>query len=304
VLFRSPLIGIGGTIRNIGKIDRKKRNYPLDISHNYHMTNLDISEIYNMVNDCDPKQKKKVKGLSKERADIFTGAAAALNILAQYCGITDLYVSGSGLREGLIYEYILNCTDPVDDVLDFSLNTLIINHRLNKGHALHVWNMVDTLYDQLEPVHNIPEKPCKILKTAALLHDIGINISYYDHHKHSFYMILNSQINSLSHKELLIAACTAASHRKDEFKLDEYNYQFLLNESDILLIQKLGIMLKICESLDRRMNGNIEGMQCVIHENTVIIKLFSKENPALEINDALNSNEMFEKLFNKKLFIV
>lgn len=298
-----PLVGIGGTVRNIGKIDRKKKGVALDIIHNYHMTNTDISQIYYDIKGKRPDEIKKIKGLSKERADIFAGPLGAINTLVEYCCIRDIYISGSGLREGLIYEYIQKGRQPVDNVLDFSLNNILGIYNLNKKHAIQVWNLFDSLFMQLKSLHKIATYPYKIMKTAALLHDSGVNIDYNDHHKHSFYMILNSGINGLSHKQLLSAAFIAGFHRKEEFKINANTYRAILNDEDIGMIQKLGILLKLSESLDRMMNGNIYALQCVIGDNEVIIKLSSAENPELEINDAMESSELFKKIFNKKLIL-
>ena len=100
------LIGIGGTIRNIAEIDRIRKNYPLDITHNYHMATDDIHAIFENARTKDLTQRNKIPGLSKTRADIFLAPCAFAAILCDYCGIKDILISGSGLREGLIYSYL------------------------------------------------------------------------------------------------------------------------------------------------------------------------------------------------------
>ncbi len=299
-----PLIGIGGTLRNIGKISRRINNYPMDISHNYQMDVKDIYDIYNQVKARDIKQREKIKGLSKERADIFLGALAAVLTVTDYCQVPMIHLSGNGLREGLIYEYILRGKEPASDVLDFSLNNIINDYQLDRQHAERVYGFTKTLFNQLMPVHSIDKDMNSTLKTAALLHDLGVVISYYGHHRHSFYMIMNARINGLSHKEQLMAAHIAAFHRKDEFKINTYQYRNVLEDEDIQIIQKLGILLKIAEYLDQRQNGNIEQIQCNLQKDTVIIKLFSKEDPDIEINETLKASDSFSKIFNRKLIIV
>lgn len=298
-----PLIGIGGTIRNIAKISRKKNNYPIDSLHNYEITAEEVMEIYDIVKMKDSIERKKVKGLSKERADIFLGAAGAVVTLFEFLGLKELYVSGCGLREGVIYEYILQSNIPLNDVLDFSINNHILNYEMNENHAQQVWKLTECLYSDLKPMLNIDKDYYKILKTAALLHDCGIRISYYDHHEHSFYIIANSQINGLSHKEQLMAAYIAALHRKNDFKIDLQRYGKIITEEDIKIIQKLSILLQICENLDRSMNGNVIKVSCSIESDTVIISVKAKTDPLLEISAALDCSTSFEKVFGKKLTI-
>ncbi|MCB2295558.1 Ppx/GppA family phosphatase [Clostridium algoriphilum] len=298
-----PIIGIGGTIRNIGKLHQKKTNYPIDNLHNYIIPANEVVLIYDGVKLKNSSQRKKLKGLSKERADIFVGASAALVTLIEYLNIKELHVSGSGLRDGLIYEYIFNSKIPLTDVLNFSLENQLLNYKINLKHPCHVWMLTKTLYNELNTITNISINPYKILKTAAMLHDIGILISYFDHHKHSSYMIANSKINGLTHKEQLMASYIAALHRKNEFKIDLKLYQNLITKQDLEIIDKLSILLRICESLDKCLNGNIKMVSCSIELDTVTISVDSKADPLLEISAAVDCSSSFEKIYNKKLVI-
>lgn len=297
------LIGIGGSFRNIAKIDKKLTAYPLEVSHNYQLSWERVLEIHQFVRNTPPDARKEIKGLSSDRADIFLGATTAISAVIEFCNITDIYISGYGLREGLIFEQILPDHRPVANVLDFSLQNLIANYDVNEKHALHVWHLSRSLFEQLKPVHEIEILPDKVLKTAALLHDCGINISYYDHHLHSLYIILNSQINGITHKELIMAAYIAAHHRKNNIKISEA-HKDLLQYQEIQIIRKLGIILKISEALDRRMNANVENLYCEIQTDSVTIKLESPSDHELEVREALESSALFLKILGKKLHVL
>lgn len=296
------LIGIGGSFRNIAKIDRKLKNYPLDVAHNYPLSVSSLLNISDMLNELSIEERKNIRGLSKDRADIFPGALAAIVALTEAAGITDILISGSGLREGILYEYLLQERQPIEDVLDFSLQNIMNNYELNHKHARHVWGLSRQLYDQLQQGLRIEKDRHKILKTAALLHDCGINISYYDHHKHSFYMILNSRVNGLTHKELIMAAWVAACHRKDEVKIT-FPYRTMLSSEEISTVQKLGILLRIAESLDRRQNGNVYQIESNYNKESVSLKVLAKENASLEIKDVLSITSSFQKVFKRQLVL-
>ncbi|NTV90501.1 MAG: Ppx/GppA family phosphatase [Clostridiales bacterium] len=297
-----PLVGIGGSFRNLGKIDRKMNNYPLDVTHNYPTKAASLKTIFEMAAGMNTEERKKIKGLSKDRADIFPGALAEIAVLADMTGIEDIYISGSGLREGLFFEHILKSNEPVEDVLDFSLQNILKNYEINIIHANHVWKMAQQLYLKLQDELGIDKSCGNILKTAALLHDCGIRISYYDHHKHSFYMILNSRIKGLTHRELIMAAEVALLHRKDEEKLAA-PYRTILNSGDAETIKKLGAILRIAESLDRRQNGNIRWLETCCDKDSIRITIAAKVKPNLEIRDALSADQVFRKVFKKKLSI-
>ncbi len=298
-----PMVGVGGTIRNIGKINRKKTNYPLEHSHNYHMNSSEVLEIYEEFKTSTPSNRKKFKGLSKDRADIFLGALSAVVSVIEYCNIKNVYISGNGLREGLFYEYLLKSNKPVEDVLDFHLNNLIEYYQLPKAHCYHICKLILSLYNQLQPLHKIQGDTYKILRTCSLLHDCGIYIDYYNHNKHSFNIILNSTIKGLSHREQLIAAYVTGFHRKNEFIINSFKHKKILSKEDILLIKQLGIMLRIAETLDMGLSGNIEDIKCSISKEKVNIKLICEKDCSIEIEKAMEVASSFYKVFNKKLVI-
>ena len=295
-----PLIGVGGTVRNIGKISRKATNYPIDRSHNYQMESAEVLSIYDLIKFKNPEQRRKVKGLSKERSDMFIGAFSVVTTLIKFCNNPQLIVSGSGLREGLIYE-ILRGEQVLKDVLESSLNNVIKNLNIDKIHAHHVWKLAESLYTQLKPLHKINGNSYKILKTAALLNDCGKAINFYNYHKHNFYMITNSPINGLTHKELIMAAYTMMFSVKENFDIDNSPYVTLLNEEDKYVIQRLGIILRLAECFDRKRNGNITKVDCKLRSDHLFLHLLSKGTTEGERKEVEGCRPYFTKVFGKTL---
>jgi exopolyphosphatase/guanosine-5'-triphosphate,3'-diphosphate pyrophosphatase len=214
---RAPLICIGGSLRNMGKMDRIYKNYPLDIAHNYEMSSADLGRIYDFLKNKSLAEKKKIKGLSKDRADTIVSAAAIVTALSQKCQMRQVFISGNGLREGILYSYLHRQGQRHDNPLDLSLQNNLDYYHLNRQHASNVYRLTSLLYKQLRSLHGMHDENAKILKTAALLHDSGITIRYYKHNRHSFYMIIHSVINGLSHREIVMSAYVAAAHYADGY---------------------------------------------------------------------------------------
>jgi exopolyphosphatase/guanosine-5'-triphosphate,3'-diphosphate pyrophosphatase len=302
---KGPLIGVGGTIRNIGKIDRRRKSYPLDLAHNYQMTREDVSEIYQSVKNTQPRDRKYVEGLSADRADIFVGANAAVKIFMEVCGMTRLITSGYGLREGLIFHDLGNDYISLGqaNVLDASLENTLNLYQVDLQHAYHVYGLYGKLFSVLRDVHGITEDMSRINKTAALLHDIGINIRFYDHHEHTFYLMLHAGLVGLSHRELILSAYIAASHRAKKFRFSLEEYRTLLNKGDKLLARKAGLILQIANSFDRSLDGKVKDLHCQVEKNSVTIRPEADENCEMEKKDAILAAENFQKIFNKELVI-
>ena len=295
-----PLIGVGGTVRNIGKISRKTISYPIDRSHNYQIESSEVLNIYDLIKYKNPEQRRKVKGLSKERSDMFIGAFSVVTGLIKFCNNPRLIVSGSGLREGLIYE-ILRGEHVIKDVLESSLNNVIKTLNIDKTHAHHVWKLAESLYTQLKPLHKINGNSFKILKTSAMLNDCGKTINFYNYHKHNFYMITNFPINGLTHKELIMAAYTMMLSVKENFDIDNSPYVTLLNEEDKYVIQRLGIILSLAECFDRKRNGNITKVECNLRSDRLFLHLSSKGTTEGERKEVEGRGAYFAKVFGRTL---
>lgn len=299
-----PLIGVGGTLRNIGKISRNQKSYPLNMHHNYFMEKDEITRIYNRVKSLSLVERKKIPGLSEDRADIFVGSMALVNTLFEMLNLSSLRISGKGVREGLAFKYLIDKGSSIDSPLDFSLNNIAKVMGLNIPHSLQVYNLAQKLCHELKPLINIDRDFSKILKTASLLHDSGVVINYYSHSKNSFYTVINAPINGLTHRELIMSAYIASLHGKSRHNLDWDNYRLLLDPTDIDLIRKLGLILRIAESLDRSLCNKVDDLKCEIHKDKVILTIFSMDSAELEINDAVTSCEYFKRIFKRDLFII
>lgn len=308
-----PLIGVGGTIRNIAKIWQRKKDYPLEILHYYNLKDKNVNSVYKKVSKKSIEERKDISGLSSKRADIFIGASALVNYLMDFTGIEDLIISGKGIREGLVYDFLLDNKLPVSDVLEYSIKNLLHNFNLNEKHAAKINELTKSIFYQLESEFSFefdefPDRISRIIKTASLLHDVGTNINYYDHHEHSFYVILNADLYGLTHREMLLAAYISASHRHSKYSLHKYNlnrksFKDIINRrgEDKELIRKTGIILEIAESLDLNRKGLVERVEIEIESDSILFKIYSRHDLRLEIEDALETESGFESLFNKEL---
>ena len=216
-------------------------------------------------------------------------------------------MSGAGLREGIMFNQALPMTEekPISDVLTYSLTTLVKYYGCDENHVKHVVNLSIQLFKQLRVLHKFPRQYLKVLKVAATLHDCGMRIKYYNHQRHSCYMILNSTLYGVSHRDLVLAAFTACCHKKEDINpYDWARFKDLLNEDDIEIVKRLGVMLRIAECLDRSMSGTVKSINCDILGDSVIMKTEVDGDAALEIRNAMTASTEFRKSFHKNLEIL
>ncbi len=303
----AQMIGVGGSFRNLFKITKLVRKYPMEMPHNYRMAAEDFGSIYDMLKALDVDKRKKIKGLSPSRADIIPAAMAIVKSFISYMNIDTFAIGGCGLREGLMVNQALPITTekPISDVLSYSLERLVRYAGCDTKHVEHVMQLSVQLFKQLRVLHKFSRQYLKILKIAASLHDIGERTRYYNHAKHSWYAILNSTIYGATHREIVLAAFVAGCHNREDVPLAEWQkYKDLVWEEDLDAVKKLGVLLRIAESLDRSHCGMVTGLNCDVLGDSVIMKTEVAGDAALEIRDASAANPEFKRAFRKNLEIL
>ncbi len=303
----TQMIGVGGSFRNLFKISKMVKKYPLDTVHNYVMPVEEFTPVYDMIKVLDLDKKKKIKGLSAERADILPAAFATISAFVKYTGEEKIVFSGSGLREGLMINQAVPSTQdkPLTDVLSYSLTTLVKWYDCDEKHIDHVLNLCVDLFKNLRVLHKFPRQNLKILKIAAALHDCGMRIKFYNHQKHSCYMILNASLYGATHRETVLAAFTAACHKREDINMADWNrYRDIVSDDDLEIVRKLGVILRIAECLDRSGCGCVKSINCDILGDSVIMKTEVEGDASLEIRAAQEAAGEFRKAFHKNLEIL
>ncbi len=303
----TPLIGVGGSFRNLYKIHKIVRKYPLNVVHNYTFATEDFRSIYEMVRVLDVEKRKRIRGLSPARADIMPAALAIIKSFTDYMHIESFTIGGCGLREGIMFNQAIPLTleRPISDVMSYSLATLVRYYGCNMAHVENVVHLSIQLFKQLRVLHKFPRIYLKVLKIAASLHDCGLQVRYYNNQKHSRYMILNSAIYGASHREIVLAAFVAGCHRKEDLSpADWAKYKDIVSDEDIDVVRKLGVLLRIGEALDRSGQGVIKGINCDVLGDSVIMKTELAGDAALEIRQAMAAGGEFKRAFKKNLEIL
>ena len=106
------------------------------------------------------------------------------------------------------------------------------------------------LFDELAAEHGLGPRQRLVLQVAGLLHEIGGFVSNRSHHKHSYYLIANSEIFGLNREEILLAAHVARYHRRSGPKPSHQEYMSLPREARVT-VNKLAALLRVADALAR-----------------------------------------------------
>ncbi len=302
-----PVVAVGGSARALAKIDKQEIRHPLEGIHNYILDQETCFKIYRRLASIPVNKRDNVPGLDKKRTDIILGGLAPLMGLLRNFEAKEVCINGNGIREGLFFEYYhLNNRDStgplVHDVLEHSINNLLLNYDQNLRHSYLVQALSLQLFDQLMPLHGLRSSERRILAAASALHDIGRVVNYYNHHMHTFYLVLHSPLYGFNNREKTIAAFIGGMHDGSGFSVSIADYRAVLKPGDEGIIRLLSLFAEIAESLDRSESGQVGSINCTLGEEIVTIKL-AQINGAAAVEYAATERTVkkFKRIFKRDL---
>ncbi|MBF8284883.1 MAG: Ppx/GppA phosphatase [Anaerolineales bacterium] len=300
------LVGLGGTLRALARIDREMRDYPLGLTHGYELELDRLDELIERVRKLPLRERlRKVPGLQPDRADIILAGAVVVAEALRRAGADRMTVCGQGLREGLFYREFLKPADPpvVHNLREFSVLNLGRLYGFDKAHVDHVARLALSLFDQLSKQHGYGEPEREYLWAASQLHDIGTIVDYYDHHKHSAYIVVSTGLPGYSHRETVLIALLGLYHRKGE--PDVGPYRKVLEAGDAERVRRLAALLRLAEYLDRSRTQAVTRLRIQAGDKRVRlwVKARGRAEGRVEVWEAQRNASLFEQAFGCKLEI-
>jgi exopolyphosphatase/guanosine-5'-triphosphate,3'-diphosphate pyrophosphatase len=174
---------------------------------------------------------------------------------------------------------------------------------VSRDHARKVANLANLLFTALQPLHNLPPAAGKLLEAAAYLIDVGHYVSDSGHHKHSYYVVSNSDMAGFTQRERLLVACLCRYHRKSLPTPVHSQYQ-ALSADDRRLLMFLIPLLRLADNLNRSREQRIRGIQCRMRDGRVLLEVASSHDIDLEQWGAERAGEAFLQVYNRPVSVV
>jgi len=235
-------------------------------------------------------------------AETLGPALLSIVMLAKTFGARKLYVASQTLRDGLLVEMSEARTweDRIEAQVIKGAMDLGLKFRFDEAHAVHVATLCVSLFDQLQTMHRLDPRYRTMLHVAALLHEVGNVISTRSHHKHSMYLIMNSELFGLSSREMRIVAVIARYHRRAVPRANHDVYGTLSRDHRII-VNKLAAILRVADSLDRAHQQRISSVQCILEDEAVILNCQEMENPTLERMALKDKDDLFRQVYGMRI---
>lgn len=303
-----PIIGIGGSARNMGKVDQAMCQYPLDGLHLYEMNSARIEMVLAHLRPLSFDLLQKVEGLSKERADTIIPALEVFNILMFTVQAPTFIISRKGLRDGLFLEEVMRSyeTSIYPNVIEEGLFELANDYEIDQEHVLHVTKVAAMILKELEKndVVHYKSQEVKDMKRAAHVFYLGEYINGESASQHTFYLLANKELDGLSHRDRLKLALIASFKSKSTFKqyIKPFREWFTPEEQSICMLS--GAILKLAYGLHSSKRDLVESILIDQTRTGLFMEITCKADWFADAEQALKQAKHLEKALKHPIEIV
>jgi exopolyphosphatase/guanosine-5'-triphosphate,3'-diphosphate pyrophosphatase len=211
------------------------------------------------------------------------------------------------MREGVFFaRTLLDPDEPLfEDVRQAAVCNLAVQYESDLEHVDHVALLSLQMFDSLvaggliDPVDDERE----LLWAAAMLHDVGMTISYDDHHKHSRYLIESAELPGFDPRERALIAQMTRYHRKGMPKRGVIEPLTRGGDEDVL--ERCAVILRLAEHLERGRDQSVSEARLRANGHGVDLHLEAAGDLTLPrwSVERYGDGEAFERVFNRRLLI-
>jgi len=225
-------LGSSGTIKAIKEVIVGQGNEDALIT----LKRLD--KLIDTLCDFETIDNIKLTGLSEERQPVFAAGVAILYAIVKNLHIKEMFFSDGALREGLLYE--MEERFARSDIRMRTTENLARKHDVDIEHAARVKGQAKELFMQVNKTLDIKKASplASLLEWAALLHEVGLSISFSGFHRHSAYILQHTNMPGFNSEQQQVIA-TLARYQRKALKFNEMPEFSLFNKAQILELIKI-----------------------------------------------------------------
>jgi exopolyphosphatase/guanosine-5'-triphosphate,3'-diphosphate pyrophosphatase len=231
---------------------------------------------------------------------LLTNLRAAEMLRAEHILVTQF-----NLRDALLQGMLRTAewSEDFRDQIIRSARELARRYAVDMDHAENTARLAGQLFRSLQSVHEMDGRCETILCVAAMLHEIGIFVSTSAYHKHSYYVISNSELFGLNSGDHRLVALVARYHRRAHPKAT-HDVFAQLERDDRVLVSRLAGLLRIALSLNHSRSQRIRDIKCQVERKRFVIRTNAQGGDlSLERMELRQNSLLFEDTFGLSVLL-
>jgi exopolyphosphatase/guanosine-5'-triphosphate,3'-diphosphate pyrophosphatase len=286
----------------INRVPRSRR----DTADRLRASTSQVRKLVGKLSALDLPARRKLNGIGPRRAEIIVPGATVLLRILETLHLPSIYYSSAGVRDGIIADLAARGVGRELAQLNKDqrreVEQMARRYGVSLDHTRQVAGLAQQLFSAIQPLHQLPPHFGRLLEAAAYLHDIGHYVSDSAHHKHSYYLVANSDMPGFTNRERELIANLCRYHRKSLPTPVHSNYQGL-NAEDKRALTLLIPLLRLADHLDLSHKQRIQSMECFVRNGHVVLQLRAPKDVDLEQWAAERVGEVFRQIYDRPLVV-
>jgi exopolyphosphatase / guanosine-5'-triphosphate,3'-diphosphate pyrophosphatase len=249
---------------------------------------VQVRRIAKMLARLPLEGRRKLSGVGPRRAEIVVAGAAVYAELLERCQLAGFRYSPLGLRDGLLaqmaaeYDSATRSGRQIESERWDSIIAAMKHYRVEMDHALQVRQAAVSLFRGLKSVHRLPTDYEEWLSAAAMLYEVGDYVNRNGRHRHSYYIISNSEILGYTPEQRRIIAAIARYLGKSRPSPDDPQIKVIAPE-DRENVRRASLLLRLARALNLGRTGAIRRTTIHVRDAKVELALLTKPRASIDL---------------------
>ncbi|MBA3973857.1 MAG: Ppx/GppA family phosphatase [Candidatus Solibacter sp.] len=265
-----------------------------------------VRRLYQRLSAMTLDERRSITGIGPRRAEIIVPGVAVLLRAMETFDVQALAYCTAGVRDGVIRDLAERGVGRERARLNRENRALVEQFARRFGveirHARKVACFARELFEMLRELHQLPLETGRLLEAAAYLRDAGHLISDSSHHRHSQYIVQNSDLAGFTALERTLVALLCRYHRKSMPGARHAEFQALA-QGDKKTVLYLAPLLRLADALDRSRDQRVESLTGGIRNGQLVLTLRSEKDTGLERWAVESAVQDFAQVYGKRLVV-
>jgi len=254
------------------------------------------------------EDRKRLSGVGPRRAEIIVAGAVVFAELLERCQLRGFRYSPLGLRDGLLaqmaaeYDRSTRSGKQLESERWDSIRAAVEHYRVDMEHVLQVRASAMHLFAALRSVHRLPPEYEEWLSAAAMLYEVGDYVNRNGRHRHSYYIIANSEILGYTPEQRRIISAIARYLGKSRPAPGDAPIKLLL-PLDRESVPRASLLLRLARALNLGRSGAVRRARVQVRDAEVKLALVAKPRASLDLElwAVEKEKSYFREVFGREL---
>ncbi|MFZ1005692.1 MAG: exopolyphosphatase, partial [Candidatus Sulfotelmatobacter sp.] len=234
------------------------------------------------------EQRQQIEGIGPRRAEIIVAGAAVYDELLGRCHLKGFRYSALGLRDGLLaqmaaeYDRSTRSGKQIESERWESITRAVVHYHVDMKHALDVRESAMFLFSALRTVHGLAPEFREWLSAAAMLYEVGDYVNRNGHHRHTYYIISNSEILGYTPQQRRLIAAIARYLGKSRPIVEDAPMK-ALDPEDRSGVQKAILLLRLARALNLGRSRAVQKVRVTLQGAEVRLTLMPRRRMGVDL---------------------